>query len=60
LQSVTKGYELGKFGFIDVLDAQRTFFEARSQALQATSEAFMADARLRALLGEPTTLEHTP
>lgn len=49
----TKGYELGKFGFLDVLDAQRTLFEAETQALNAAAQAYQADARLLELLGEP-------
>ncbi|MDO9001839.1 MAG: TolC family protein [Aquabacterium sp.] len=49
----TKGYELGKFGFLDVLDAQRTLFEAETLALSATAQAYQADARLLELLGEP-------
>ena len=52
--SSTKGYELGKFGFLDVLDAQRTLFEAETQALSAAAQAYQADARLIELLGEPT------
>jgi outer membrane protein, heavy metal efflux system len=50
----TKGYELGKFGFLDVLDAQRTLFEAETQALSAAAQAHQANARLLELLGEPT------
>ncbi len=50
----TKGYELGKFGFLDVLDAQRTLFDAETQALSAVGQAHQADARLLELLGEPT------
>lgn len=50
----TRGFELGKFGFLDVLDAQRTLFEAETQALSAAAQAFEADAHLHALLGEPT------
>ncbi|MDO9234840.1 MAG: TolC family protein [Aquabacterium sp.] len=50
----TKGYELGKFGFLDVLDAQRTLFEAETLALSAVAQAYQADARLLELLGEPT------
>lgn len=50
----TKGYELGKFGFLDVLDAQRTLFEAETQALIAAAQAYQADARLLELLGEST------
>ncbi|MBA4111485.1 MAG: cobalt-zinc-cadmium resistance protein [Leptothrix sp. (in: Bacteria)] len=51
--SSTKGYELGKFGFLDVLDAQRTLFEAETLALNAAAQAYQADARLLELLGEP-------
>ncbi|MEJ5896369.1 TolC family protein [Aquabacterium sp. G14] len=50
----TKGYELGKFGYLDVLDAQRTLFEAETHALNVAAQAHQADARLVALLGEPT------
>ncbi len=52
--SSTKGYELGKFGFLDVLDAQRTLFEVETQALNAAAQAYQADAHLLELLGEPT------
>lgn len=54
LAASTKGYELGKFGFLDVLDAQRTLFNAETQALSAAAQAHQADARLLELLGEPT------
>ena len=50
----TRGYELGKFGYLDVLDAQRTLFEAETQALNVAAQAHQADARLVELLGEPT------
>jgi len=52
--SSAKGYELGKFGFLDVLDAQRTLFEAETQALSAAAQAYQADAHLLELLGEST------
>ncbi len=53
----TQGYELGKFSFLDVLDAQRTLFEAETQALIAADQAFQADAHLLELLGEPTPMK---
>jgi cobalt-zinc-cadmium efflux system outer membrane protein len=34
-ESITKGYEQGEFSYLDVLDAQRTMFEARNQYLDA-------------------------
>ncbi|WP_230179654.1 TolC family protein [Aquabacterium sp. CECT 9606] len=55
--SSTKGYELGKFGFLDVLDAQRTLFEAEALALNAAAQAYQADARLLELLGEPNPMK---
>lgn len=46
-----KGYELGKFAFLDVLDAQRTLFQLRRQHLQASADAHRAAADLDRLLG---------
>lgn len=46
-----KGFELGKFSFLEVLDAQRTLFQARSQYLRALSDAHLAAAELERLLG---------
>jgi len=48
-----KGYELGKFAFIDVLDAQRTLSQLRQQAVRHTADAFRAAAALERLLGHP-------
>jgi cobalt-zinc-cadmium efflux system outer membrane protein len=48
-----KGYELGKFAFIDVLDAQRTLSQLRQQAVRHTADAFRAAAELERLLGHP-------
>ena len=51
--AAVKGFELGKFGFLDVLDAQRTLFEARSRHLRALAEAQRAAADIDRLLGDP-------
>ncbi|MBC3886690.1 TolC family protein [Undibacterium griseum] len=40
------GFELGKFGFIDVLDAQRTLFQSRAQYLSALSARYRSLADL--------------
>jgi cobalt-zinc-cadmium efflux system outer membrane protein len=40
------GFELGKFGFLDVLDAQRTLFQVRAQYLRALSERYRHAADL--------------
>ena len=46
-----KGFELGKFSFLDVLDAQRTFFQARAQYLRSLSDAHRTAAELERVLG---------
>ncbi len=51
--AATKGFEFGKFGFLDVLDAQRTLLQAKSQYLRALSEAHRAAAEIDRILGEP-------
>jgi outer membrane protein, heavy metal efflux system len=50
-EAALKGYELGKFAFLDVLDAQRTLFALRRQQLQGHAEAHRAAAELERLLG---------
>jgi outer membrane protein, heavy metal efflux system len=47
-----KGFELGKFNFLEVLDAQRTLFEAKSQNLRAIAEAYRANAEIDRLLAD--------
>jgi cobalt-zinc-cadmium efflux system outer membrane protein len=41
------GFELGKFAFTDVLDAQRTLFQARTHYLRTLSERYRALADLQ-------------
>lgn len=50
-----KGFELGKFGFLDVLDAQRTLFQARRQYLRALSDSHGAAAEIDRLLADRTS-----
>jgi len=45
--AAVKGFELGKFSFLDVLDAQRTLFSARAQYLSALSDRYRAIADLQ-------------
>ncbi|GGI55659.1 TolC family protein [Oxalicibacterium solurbis] len=54
-QAATKGFEYGKFDFIDVLDAQRTLFQAESQYLRSLSEAHIAAAEIERLTGAAGT-----
>lgn len=52
-EATTKGFELGKFSFLEVLDAQRTFFQAQSQYLRALAETQRATAEIDRLVGTP-------
>ncbi len=53
--AATKGFELGKFSFLEVLDAQRTFFQARAQYLKSLSDAHRTAAELERVLGAITS-----
>lgn len=50
--AVLKGFELGKFSFLEVLDAQRTLFAAKAQNLRAQAEAHRAAADIERILGD--------
>ncbi|MGE8190417.1 TolC family protein [Pseudomonas sp. NPDC086278] len=52
VESATQGFEMGKFGFLDVLDAQRTLIDARSQYIQAVAEATQARVRIERIFGD--------
>lgn len=53
--AATKGFELGKFGFLDVLDAQRTLIQAKSQYLRALAEAHRSAAEIERVLGQASS-----
>ena len=48
-----EGFRQGKFGYLDVLDAQRTFFEAQARYTEALAVLQKAIADAEGLLGEP-------
>ncbi len=52
-EAATIGFENGKFSFLEVLDAQRTLFSAKSQYLAALANFHRALSELEGLLGEP-------
>ncbi|MCD2518739.1 TolC family protein [Massilia sp. G4R7] len=56
-QAANRGYELGKFGLIDVLDAQRTLVQSRHQYLKAVADGYRALADIERLVG-PATQEN--
>jgi cobalt-zinc-cadmium efflux system outer membrane protein len=53
------GYQAGKFGILDVLDAQRTLVETRGRYLDALASFHRAGAELERLLGrEPSARQN--
>ncbi|MFC5474147.1 TolC family protein [Paraherbaspirillum soli] len=51
-----KGFELGKFSFLEVLDAQRVLFQAKSQTLRALADTHRAATDIERVLGtSPST-----
>ncbi|WP_153785933.1 TolC family protein [Pseudomonas sp. EMN2] len=52
VDTATRGFEMGKFAFLDVLDAQRTLIEARGLYLKALASATDARAQVERIYGE--------
>jgi cobalt-zinc-cadmium efflux system outer membrane protein len=57
---INEGYRFGKFGYLDVLDSQKIFFEAQGQYLSALADHHKAVADLERLTGEPLTPADPP
>lgn len=51
--AATRGYQLGRFGYLDVLDAQRTLTQVRGQHLRALSDHHRGVSELERLMGGP-------
>lgn len=51
-RAAVTGFELGKFTFLEVLDAQRTLFQARSQYVRALTDMHEALADIQAVIGD--------
>lgn len=60
VDTATRGFAMGKFNFLEVLDAQRTLIDARSQFIQATADATDAWVRIERLFGDTRALARTP
>ena len=59
-EAFEEGYRLGKFSFLDVLDAQRTLFAVRTQHLRAVERFHTAAAEIERLVGlPPSSLERS-
>ena len=50
--AASAGYNEGKFPYLDVLDAQRTIFDARVQHLESLAEYLSAAADIEGLVGQ--------
>ncbi|MBX9756038.1 MAG: TolC family protein [Pseudomonadaceae bacterium] len=57
VEGAVRGFEMGKFSFIDVLDAQRTLVSMRSQYLNTLDEAISAWVRLEKIYGSQLNVE---
>jgi cobalt-zinc-cadmium efflux system outer membrane protein len=53
MRQVKEGFEAGKFGFLDLLDTQRTVAETNAQYVEKLLEWNMAAAELESLAAEP-------
>jgi len=51
-EAASEGYRQGKFGFLDVLDAQRTLVKARSQYIEALNAYHKSVADVERLIGK--------
>jgi cobalt-zinc-cadmium efflux system outer membrane protein len=50
-EAARKGFEFGKFSFLEVLDAQRTLFQAKTQFIHTLALARQAQAEIHNILG---------
>lgn len=51
--AVTEGYRIGKFDFLEMLDAQRTLFDVRGSYIDALAKYHGAVVDVERLIGEP-------
>ena len=57
------GYNQGKFGFLDMLDAQRGLFETTGELVDALADYHTAVAKIEGLIGQSldnTDTSNTP
>ena len=53
LEAARDGYNQGKFGYLEVLDAQRTWFEVNADYLDTLAETIQAEAGIEYLVNRP-------
>ena len=57
VDSATRGFEMGKFNFLEVLDAKRTLIDARSQYLVALAQSSDAWVRIERIYGDLSQMD---
>ncbi|WP_024646678.1 TolC family protein [Pseudomonas syringae] len=60
VDTATRGFEMGKFGFLEVLDAQRTLIYARSQYLESLATATEARVAIERIHGDLNRFSFNP
>ncbi len=51
LEAAREGYRYGKFGYLDVLDAQRTLFQLQLEYTQALEAYYLAESNVISIIG---------
>ncbi len=57
-RTIKQGYQQGKFGFLDVLDAQRTLFASRESYIQNVGDYQLIRAQIERLIGQSLQSVH--
>lgn len=57
VDSTARGFEMGKFAYLDVLDAQRTLIQARTGYVQALASATAAWVSLERIYGDVSRID---
>ncbi|GMU91474.1 MAG: hypothetical protein AMXMBFR4_05320 [Candidatus Hydrogenedentota bacterium] len=57
-EATREGYQQGKFGLLDVLEAERTLFNARSRLLEAQAAYHQGVVEIERLTGQPLPADH--
>ncbi|OCR21645.1 cytochrome C [Pseudomonas syringae] len=60
VDTATRGFEMGKFGFLEVLDAQRTLIAARGQYLESLATATDARVAIERIYGDLNQFSTNP
>jgi cobalt-zinc-cadmium efflux system outer membrane protein len=59
-EAARKGFEFGKFDFLELLDAERTLIQARTQYIDAMLQGHQAVADIKRILGDAVNTQIAP